>query len=278
VRDVLQSHGLGWVELGDVEAADELTVYNDDELVLRLGRVEMHVLAMPKAERTERLRSSVFRNELREMSQGGGWVAALGPSWDVIFLRLSPRASHQPLIDQSIAVIARSRGADPVDTLLDLSLETDLACQFGIPIMNADEGVVAKLLQHSAGLVALSDAGAHVDTLADQGFTSTLLAHWVRDLEVLSLEQAIRLITAVPASLYGLTNRGTLEPGRAADVVLFDPDRLALQRTELVHDLPAGAARLIQRPVGIEHVVVNGELLIEAGQVTDARAGKVLRA
>jgi N-acyl-D-aspartate/D-glutamate deacylase len=236
------------------------------------------VLARPKAERKDLLRSAEFRNELREMSQRGGWVAALGPSWDLIFLRLSPSTSHEPLLDQSIAVIAQSRGADPVDTLLDLALETDLDCQFGIPIMNADEGVVAKLLQHSAGLVALSDAGAHVDTLADQGFTTTLLSHWVRDLKVLSLEHAIRLITAVPASLYRLGNRGTLEPGRAADVVLFDPDRLALERTELVHDLPAGAARLIQRPIGIEHVVVNGEVLIEAGKVTDARAGQVLRA
>jgi N-acyl-D-aspartate/D-glutamate deacylase len=211
------------------------------------------------------------------MSQRGSWVAALGPSWDAIFLRLSPETAHAPFIDQSIAAIARARAADPVDTLLDLSLESDLTCQVGIPIMNVDEEVVGTLLRHPAGLIALSDAGAHVDTLADQGFTSTLIAHWVRELGALSLEQAVRAITSVPASLYGLANRGTLEPGRAADVVVFDPERLALERTELVHDLPAGAGRLIQRATGVEHVIVNGEVLIEGGKETDARAGKVLR-
>lgn len=236
------------------------------------------VLAKPKPERQDLLRSTAFRDELREMSQRGGWVAALGPRWEDIFVRLSPAAAHERLIDQSIAAIAKARGADLVDTLLDLALETDLACQFGIPIMNVDETVVGKLLRHPAGLIALSDAGAHVDTLADQGFTSTLIAHWVRELGVLSLEQAVRAITAIPASLYGLANRGTLEPGRAADVVVFDPERLALERTELVHDLPAGAGRLIQRPIGIEHVVVNGEVLIESGKETDARAGQLLRA
>ena len=88
--------------------------------------------------------------------------------------------------------------------------------------MNVDEDVVGQLLRHPAGIVALSDAGAHVDTLADQGFTTTLLAHWVRELGVLRLEEAVRLVTSVPAALYGLAGRGTLRAGAAADVVLFD--------------------------------------------------------
>ena len=125
--------------------------------------------------------------------------------------------------------------------------------------------------------MALSDAGAHVDTLADQGFTTTLLAHWVRELAVLRLEEAVRLVTSVPAALYGLRDCGTLRPGAAADVVLFDAARIGLQRTELVNDLPAGAARLIQRPVGIEHVLVNGEVLMDSEHQTDARSGHVLR-
>jgi N-acyl-D-aspartate/D-glutamate deacylase len=143
--------------------------------------------------------------------------------------------------------------------------------------MNVDEEVVGQLLRHPAGIVALSDAGAHVDTLADQGFTSTLLAHWVRELGVLRLEDAVRLVTSVPAALYGLSGRGTLRPGAAADVVLFDATRVDLERTELVHDLPGGAARLLQRPIGIEHVVVNGEVLIESTQQTTARSGRLLR-
>jgi N-acyl-D-aspartate/D-glutamate deacylase len=235
------------------------------------------ILDLPKAERRARLASPDFRAQLREMSVQGGFAAALGPTWRHIFVRLSPAPQHQALIDRSIAEIVEARGGDEVDTLLDLALQSDLACQFGIPIMNVDEDVVGQLLRHPAGIVALSDAGAHVDTLADQGFTTTLLAHWVRELGVLQLEDAVRLVTSVPAALYGLTGRGTLRVGAAADVVLFDATRIGLQRTELTHDLPAGAARLIQRPTGVEHVVVNGEVLIESGRQTAARNGHVLR-
>jgi N-acyl-D-aspartate/D-glutamate deacylase len=211
------------------------------------------------------------------MSSAGGFVAALAPDWDHIILRLSPLPAHAALLDRSIAAVAAARGADTVDTLLDLALESDLACQFGIPIMNVDEEIVGQLLRHPAGIIALSDAGAHVDTLADQGFTTTLLAHWVRELGVLRLEDAVRLVTSVPADLYGLVGRGVLRPGSAADIVLFDPTRIDLERTEVAHDLPGGAARLIQRPVGIEQVIVNGEVLVEHGEQTAARSGRLLR-
>lgn len=236
------------------------------------------IVAAPRAARVARLASRAFRDELRAMSAGGGFVAALAPSWEHLLLRLSGHAAHAPQLDQSVAAIAAARGADPVDTLLDLALEADLDCQFGVPIMNTDEAVVGRLLRHPAALVALSDAGAHVDTLADQGFTTTLLAHWARDRGVLSLEEAVRLVSAVPSALYGLGRRGQLQPGWAADVVLFDAERLGLQRTELVRDLPGGAARLIQRPLGVTHVLVNGALLVEDGVQTDARRGAVLRA
>jgi N-acyl-D-aspartate/D-glutamate deacylase len=235
------------------------------------------ILDLSHADRRARLGQATFRDELRMMSRGGGFVAALGPSWDHIFIRLSPLPAHAPLIDRTIAQIAATASTDEVDTLLDLALESDLACQFGIPIMNTDDTIVGQLLRHPAGLIALSDAGAHVDTLADQGFATTLLSRWVRDLAALPLEDAIRRVTAVPAALYGLHDRGTLQPGKAADIVLFDPTRLGVERTELVHDLPGGAARLIQRAVGIEYVVVNGALLLDGGAQTDLRTGAVLR-
>jgi N-acyl-D-aspartate/D-glutamate deacylase len=235
------------------------------------------ILDQPVAERRALLGNAEFREQLRQMSTRHNFVAALAPGWNQMFLRQSPLPQHAPLVDRSIAEIAAARGDDEVDTLLDLALEADLATQFGIPIMNTDEEVVGQLLRHPAGILALSDAGAHVDTLADQGFTTTLLAHWVRELGVLRLEDAVRLVTSVPATLYGLADRGTLRPGGAADVVLFDATRIGLERTELVHDLPGGAARLIQRPIGVEHVVVNGELLVDAGAQAATRSGRVLR-
>ena len=121
------------------------------------------------------------------MSTGGDFVAALGPSWRHIFLRcLASRRAR------AVASIAASPTSPPraaaiaVDTLLDLALESDLDCQFGIPIMNADEDDRRRsCCATRPAIVALSDAGAHVDTLADQGFTTTLLAHWARELGAL---------------------------------------------------------------------------------------------
>jgi N-acyl-D-amino-acid deacylase len=235
------------------------------------------ILGKPIRERQALFASKQFRDDLRQMSPKGAWVAALAPGWDQIFVRMSPLAVHQELVDNSVAAISERRQADPVDTLLDLALEADLACQFGIPIMNVDESRVGDLIRHPAGILALSDAGAHVDTLADQGFTSTLLGHWVRELGALSLPEAVRLVTTVPARVYGLEGRGELRLGSAADVVLFDPERIGLERTEMVHDLPGGAGRLIQRAIGVEYVLVNGEPLIEQTRQTEARSGGLLR-
>jgi N-acyl-D-aspartate/D-glutamate deacylase len=235
------------------------------------------IVEKPREERLALFRSTQFRDELRAISAGNHFVAALGPGWDRIFVRLSPHADHQALLDASIAEIAARRGRDEADTLLDLALESDLGCQYGIPIMNDDEAVVGRLLRHPAAIVALSDAGAHVDTLADQGFATSLLSHWVRERGTLALEEAVRLVTSVPAALYGIAGRGEIRSGAAADLVLFDAAAIGLERTEMVNDLPGGAERLIQRPVGIHHVFVNGEPIVESGAQTDARRGHVLR-
>jgi N-acyl-D-aspartate/D-glutamate deacylase len=235
------------------------------------------ILHKPAAERRALFRTAAFRDELRAMSRPGNWVAALAPSWDQLFLRWSPTPSQQSWTDAPLSRIAADRGGDPVDALLDLSLESDLACQFGVPIMNTDEAIVIQLLRHPAGVLALSDAGAHVDTLADQGFTTHLLGHWVRERQALPLEEAVRLLTSAPAGLYGLNGRGEVRPGFAADLVLLDAATVGLLRTELVTDLPGGAARLIQRATGVEYVLVNGEILLEHGKETGVRSGRVLR-
>jgi N-acyl-D-aspartate/D-glutamate deacylase len=231
----------------------------------------------PEAERRALFASTAFRDELRAMSPAGSWVAALAPSWEQFFLRYSPVAAHAAWTDVPLTQIAAARGGDPVDAMLDLSLESELRCQFGIPILNTDERIVGELIRHPAGILALSDAGAHVDTLSDQGFTTHLLSHWVRERQVLSLEEAVRLLTSAPAALYGLTGRGEIRPGYAADLVLFDAATVGVERTELVADLPGGAARLIQRATGVEYVLVNGETLVDRGVQTGARGGAVLR-
>jgi N-acyl-D-amino-acid deacylase len=235
------------------------------------------ILHEPVAERRARFASTAFRDELRALSRPGGFVVALAPSWEHLHLRWSPLAAHEAWIDAPLSTIAAARQADPVDATLDLALESDFACQFGASILNTDESGVAALLRHPAGILALSDAGAHVDALSDQGFTTYLLGHWVRERQALSLETAVRLLTAAPARLYSLEDRGEIRHGAAADLVLLDPATVCCRPTELVSDLPGGAARLLQRAGGIEYVLVNGQVLIEGGRETDARAGRVLR-
>jgi N-acyl-D-aspartate/D-glutamate deacylase len=179
--------------------------------------------------------------------------------------------------DRSVADIAAATRKASVDAFCDTVLADDLAGQWGVCVMNYDEAGVAELIRSPAALVALSDAGAHVDTLCDQGFTTSLLGDWVRVRGKLSLEEAVQLITSVPAERDGLVGRGRLAPGYAADAVLFDPARVATRKTQMVHDLPGGQRRLLQEAEGIVAVWVNGEAVVEDGRPTDRRPGRVLR-
>ena len=232
------------------------------------------IMAKSRDERRRLFADAEFRAELCRQT---GFVAALAQGWDRLVLRLAASEGVRRWQDRSVAEIAAAEGRAPLDVFCDLVLEDDLATQWGVVLMNYDERAVAELIRHPAGLLALSDAGAHVDTLCDQGFTTYLLGHWVRDLGALPLEQAVRLVTAVPAERYGLHGRGRLAPGYAADLVLFDPVRVAMRPTEMVYDLPRGQRRLLQRAEGIVDVLVNGTPVVADGAPTGRRPGRVLR-
>ncbi len=232
------------------------------------------LMAKSRDERRRLFAEAEFRAELGRQT---GFVAALAQGWDRLVLRLAASEGVRRWQDRSVAEIAAAEGRAPLDAFCDLVLEDDLATQWGAVLMNHDERAVAELIRHPAGLLALSDAGAHVDTLCDQGFTTYLLGHWVRDLGALPLEQAVRLVTAVPAERYGLHGRGRLAPGYAADLVLFDPARVAMRPTEMVYDLPRGQRRLLQRAEGIVDVLVNGTPVVADGAPTGRRPGRVLR-
>src|SRR5437870_303680 len=232
------------------------------------------LMAKSRDERRRLFADAEFRAELGRQT---GFVAALAQGWDRLVLRLAASEGVRRWEDRRGAEIAAAEGRAPLDVFCDLVLEDDLATQWGVVLMNHDERAVAELIRHPAGLLALSDAGAHVDTLCDQGFTTYLLGHWVRELRALALEEAVRLVTAVPAERYGLHGRGRLAPGYAADLVLFDPARVAMRPTEMVYDLPRGQRRLLQRAEGIVDVLVNGTPVVADGAPTGRRPGRVLR-
>lgn len=233
-------------------------------------------MAKPRDERRRLFASDEFRDELRSMSQGS-FVMALAHGFGQLFLRLPASDRTGGSQDKSVAEIAAERGTDPVTAFCETILDDELEGQWGAPLLNYDEPLVAAMLRNPAGVVALSDAGAHMDTLCDQGFTTYLLGHWVRERGMLSLEEAVRLISAVPAERYGLHGRGRIAPGFAADLVLFDAATVAVRPTEMVYDLPQKQRRLLQTADGIEHVFVGGTAVVEHGVPTGRTAGRVLR-
>jgi N-acyl-D-amino-acid deacylase len=173
----------------------------------------------------------------------------------------------QPQLEQrTVAEVSRERGVHPVDLMLDLSIASKLTALFRITILNDDEEQVAQLLNQPDAMLGLTDAGAHASQLCDACAYTYVLGHWVREKGALTLPQAVRMMTARPAEVYGLRDRGRIAVGAPADLVLFDPDTVAAGPLRRVNDLPGGADRLISEPSGIEMVMVNGTVIREHGK------------
>jgi N-acyl-D-aspartate/D-glutamate deacylase len=139
-----------------------------------------------------------------------------------------------------------------------------------------DEQATAEILKSPITLVGQSDAGAHLVYHAGYGYATRFLGYWVREKNVMGLEEAIRKLTFMVASLFGLYDRGLLRPGMAADLVVFDPQTVRECEPEMVNDLPGDEKRLIQKAVGVKMTMVNGQTLVENGEHTGAFPGRVL--
>ena len=126
-------------------------------------------------------------------------------------------------------------------------------------------------------IVGGSDAGAHLDTMCGAIYSTSLLGDGVRRRSLVSWEQAVRLLTDIPARLYGLRDRGRLVPGAWADVVVFDPTVIGHRPVRTRNDLPGGASRLYAEADGIAHVLVNGTEIVRDGSFTEARPGRLIR-
>ncbi len=191
-------------------------------------------------------------------------------------------AAFKPFVGLALTEVAGRRGQDVIDAFFDLALEDDLQTRFTVAVMNTDAASVAEIFTHPRSLIGLSDAGAHLTLFCEAGQTSRLLGHWVRERGALSLEEGVRRITSMPAEIFGLRDRGRLRAGLAADITVFDPRTIADHEPELVHDLPGGGPRLVQRASGIAWSFVNGHPVIAEGRVPEAPPGRgpgrVLRA
>jgi N-acyl-D-aspartate/D-glutamate deacylase len=180
-------------------------------------------------------------------------------------------------VGRTVADIALERNANPVDTFLDLAIEDQLRMQFNYELFKSDESRIPELITDPRTMIGLSDGGAHVDSLCDAGYCTYLLGTWVRDNAVMTLERAIQRITTEPAALFGITQRGRIAPGLAADFAIFDMATVGSDKTGIMrNDLPGGGRRLVVPARGVEYTIVNGEVLFEHGKDSGIRNGQVL--
>jgi N-acyl-D-aspartate/D-glutamate deacylase len=193
-----------------------------------------------------------FRAAFRERGAQGALTARFAG------MVISDCPGHPELDGRELAEVAAERGVHPVDLALDLALATGLEARFRMAVANTDEADVATLLRHPATVLGLSDAGAHASQLCDACAPTHLLAHWVRETGTLSLEEGVRMLTSATADHFGIRGRGRLLPGLAADVTVFDPERVGCSPLRRVRDFPAGADRLVSDAHGIRAVVVAG--------------------
>ena len=219
-------------------------------------------------------RDQVFRDQFREELKN---PLAFG-NWERITLHEVRSPELKPLEGLSVAEIARAQGQDGVDAFLDTAVADDLACEYTMASFNTRVDRMAELLNDPSILIGLGDGGAHVDMLCDSGYPTYLLGTWVRERKVLSLEEAVRRLTSDPAKFFGISDRGWLRAGLAADVAIFDPDTVgSSNRGERRYDLPGGGKRMVMPSRGVAYTLVNGEVVYDHGEIVADNAGRVLR-
>ena len=224
------------------------------------------VAALMKGSREERIaayRDPAWRDRALEELAG----AALSPRWQTFEVAESQNAS---LVDRRLEEIAEERGVRPLDAMLDIALEEDLQTRFRAVLANDDTEGVAWLLTREGVTLGLSDAGAHVGQLCDAPQATDLLGNWVRDRNLMPVEEAVRRLSGQQADIFGFEGRGYLREGYCADIVVFDLATVAPGPLRRVRDFPADAERLTaDQPSGVEHVIVNGTPIVEDGRLLE---------
>jgi N-acyl-D-aspartate/D-glutamate deacylase len=209
-----------------------------------------------------------WREQFKEKAGRGGKI---GDRWARTEISYYPHDTS--LEGQNVQELADGSGRDPVDVVLDLALDADLEMRILQDVINYDRDSIEELLKDPNTMIGLSDAGAHASQLCDAKYSTEFLATFVRERKSFELEDAIHMLTQRPAQIFGITDRGTLEDGKPADVVVFDPAEVGHLGKRRVYDLPGGADRLISEAKGINAVVVNGTVIREEGKDTVSPGG-----
>ena len=218
-------------------------------------------------------RDQSWRARFRENARNPRPGMIFQGNWDRIMVAVAQKPANARYVNRYLHDIAAAENRDPLDILLDLSLDENLETAFLGRFLNVGDDGVAKLLKHEAGVVALSDAGAHLIYMCDAGFGLHFLARWVRERGDFDIAEGIRRLTSHPADLYGIQDRGRIAIGAHADLLLFDPSTVGVSPAERVADLPGGGRRTIRRPLGVHAVFCNGVKTFDGKDYTKLAKG-----
>jgi N-acyl-D-amino-acid deacylase len=217
-----------------------------------------------------------IRQRLVHAAHHGRYGATVGPEPQKPNYALL-RVLDSPLPpNPSVADLADERGIDPVELMIDLALATDFQ-QLFVQVIPQDTDDLLALLRHPNTVMTFSDSGAHVSQILDSSIQTHLLGYWVRERQEFTVEEAVRMLTAVPAAAWGFADRGLVREGMVADLNVFDPARISPELPTVATDLPAGAKRLKQKSVGIRATIVGGQVVLRDGDHTGALPGQLLR-
>ncbi len=243
------------------------------------------VNAMPPAERRAALQDPAVRRRLKEAidTAAARGIETIG-QWHMIEIAEARSPESEPYVGMTIEAVARERGAEPVDVLLDVVLPEQLPLTMVLPSLVPSLGRTddawrarAEIWQDERVVLGGSDAGAHLDLLCHANYPTVVLGDCVRERQLFSLETGVRMMTDAPARLYGLRDRGRVAAGAHADLMIFDPDEIATEPLVARFDLPAGGERLFAEARGIDRVLVGGREVVDGGKLTGDLAGTLLK-
>jgi N-acyl-D-aspartate/D-glutamate deacylase len=239
--------------------------------------VYREIAALPVAEQVRTLRDPAFKARVLAADDGSRFLRAYKRMHEV-----GDPPDYEPPAETSIARRAERDGRDPLDLVYDLLVANDGQNLLYLPILNYDDGnldATGEMLAHPHTVVGLGDGGAHVGTICDASFPTTLLSHWGRDRDAgrLDLPFLVARQTSATARAVGLDDRGVLAPGYRADVNLIDHDGLRARRPQMRYDLPAGGRRFVQPADGYVATLVAGRVTYEHGEARDELPGRLIR-
>ena len=239
------------------------------------------LLELPFEERVRRMRDPEVKRKILgeyDPENPSMWMQQLGRMFP-----MGDPPNYEPAYEDSVEGIAKARGLDTADFLYEQLLERDGKELFLVPVLNysyLNADPIREMMYHPRATLGLGDGGAHCGMICDASIQTFMLTHWVRDRtrgEKVPVEFAVKRMTRDPAQLYGLGDRGVIAPGMKGDLALIDLERLRLRAPEMVHDLPAGGRRFMQRAEGYRSVIVSGEVTLENDEPTGALPGMLVR-